>query len=455
MTRDVTAWDRNFRTVLLLATLLFGALDYWYAGAQGWLRSGFVVCVAGCVGYFTNFLAIKMLFQPKRGQVLGWRGLVPKNQANIARSLGESVQQQLLSPDIVLAYISEKRLIEVSTQALADWVDANLQKPEVRREITALLVRLMNERGPELLTASFDLGEEAAKGLARNPQAVEAYWQRIRAALSEFAEDSDNREMVARVIRQMLSERLPHIATWVDHAIEHYLHQHRGVGRIGLGLKNLLSLDEDAIESWLKRFVEDQSLATEGLRLLDAIMASVQLDLASEEKQAQLQAELESWIETVSNLSRRHLLPAMTSQIGDYLNTAENWQQIEDVLIRILQWLKARALLMLDSPIGRTYVRAAIERAVQQLNVTELVEQQVMKLDTDELEKMVLDNTGGNLTIIQVLGGCLGLIAGAVQVHILFAVPIGLGVLVVWAAYRINEYRMDRLEARRDAASTR
>lgn len=448
MTRDVTAWDRYFRRALLLATAAFAGLDYWLGAQHGWPSSGFVIGVAGCVGYFTNFLAIKMLFQPKRGRVLGWRGLVPKNQPQIARSLGESVQEQLLSPDIVLAYISEKRLIEVGTQGLADWVDANLQKPEVRREIAALLVRLLNERGPELLTATFDLGEEAAKGLARNPQALEAYWQHVRGALSAFSEDPANREMVARTIRQLLRQRVPQVAAWVDEAIERYLESHRGVGRIGLGLKSLLSIDEAAIEQMLVRFSEDSGLAEEGLRLLDAIMASVHADLANEEKQAQLQQELERWIETISSLSREHLLPAMVDQIGDYLNGQENWAQIEGALIRLLQWLKARMLTLLEAPTGKNYVRAAIERAVQQLNLTELVEQQVMKLDTDELEKMVLDNTGGNLTIIQVLGGCLGLVAGLVQVHLLFALPIGLGVGTVWVAYRFNEYRLRRQDAR-------
>jgi len=186
MNIDLVNWDRWFRRALLLMAVVLGGLDYWANGGNPWFRSGFVITIAGCVGYFTNFLAIKMLFQPKKGTVLGWRGLVPKNQAQIARSLGESVQAQLLSPDIVLAYIAERQLIERSTAALAEWTDANLQKPEVRREITTVIITLLNQRGPELLTATFDLGEEAAKGIARNPQAIEAYWQRVRAALNDF-----------------------------------------------------------------------------------------------------------------------------------------------------------------------------------------------------------------------------------------------------------------------------
>lgn len=441
MTVDMEVWDQRFRRTLLLTAVALGVLDYWAGGANPWFRSGFVITIAGCVGYFTNFLAIKMLFQPKRGQVLGWRGLVPKNQAHIARSLGESVQAQLLSPDIVLAYIAERQLIERSTAALAEWIDANLQKPEVRREITTVIVTLLNERGPELLTAIFDLGEEGAKGVARNPQSIEAYWQRVRAALNDFLQDAENRELVMHFIRRVLSQQMPMMADWLDRAIEGYLQQKRGVGRVGLGLKSLLSIDQAAIEQLLTRFVQDQRIANEVLVMLDAIMQSVQADLASESKQATLQHELEIWIGKISSVSRRHLLPAISEQFGDYLSNEGNWSQVENLLIRFIQWLKDRALSVLHSDTGKTYLRAAIERAVQQLNVTGLVEQQVMKLDSDELEAMVLNNTGGNLTIIQVLGGVLGLIVGLVQVHLFFAVPLGGAAAAVWVAYRLNQRR--------------
>lgn len=441
MTVDMEVWDQRFRRTLLLTAVALGVLDYWAGGANPWFRSGFVITIAGCVGYFTNFLAIKMLFQPKKGQVLGWRGLVPKNQAHIARSLGESVQAQLLSPDIVLAYIAERQLIERSTAALAEWIDANLQKPEVRREITTVIVTLLNERGPELLTAIFDLGEEGAKGVARNPQSIEAYWQRVRAALNDFLQDAENRELVMHFIRRVLSQQMPMMADWLDRAIEGYLQQKRGVGRVGLGLKSLLSIDQAAIEQLLTRFVQDERIANEVLVMLDAIMQSVQADLASESKQATLQHELEIWIGKISSVSRRHLLPAISEQFGDYLSNEANWSQVENLLIRFIQWLKDRALSVLHSDTGKTYLRAAIERAVQQLNVTGLVEQQVMKLDSDELEAMVLNNTGGNLTIIQVLGGVLGLIVGLVQVHLFFAVPLGGAAAAVWVAYRLNQRR--------------
>ena len=260
MTTDISGIDRLFRNSLLTAALLLGVLDYWFAGENPWFRAGFVICVAGLVGYFTNFLAIKMLFQPKQGKVLGWQGLVPKNKAQIARSLGESVQEQLLSPDIILAYIRDRQLIERSTQGLADWVDDHLQDDAIRREITTTLIDLANDRGPDFLTASFDQIETALKDLARNPEAIDSGWDSLRQILTGFLQSTDNRRWLAERTRHLLSQQLPQLADWINRALEDYLRSRARLGGIGLGIKNIFSFDEQAIYHLLDRFTNDPEM---------------------------------------------------------------------------------------------------------------------------------------------------------------------------------------------------
>lgn len=441
MAIDLNALDRYFRNTLVSVGLLLAALNTWTSGENLWLHSGFVIVIAGLVGYFTNFLAIKMLFQPKRGQVLGWRGLVPRNQPQIARSLGENVQRQLLSPDVILAYIRERELIDIGTRNLAAWVDSNLQQPEVRRKITETLIEFLNARGPDLLASLFDLAEDSLKGVARNPQVIEGYWQKIRAELIVFLDDDENRLIAAGHARKIMQQHLPQIAAWIDRVLDDYLAEKRTVGSVGRGIKNLVQFDQKAILGVLQRFTEEPHFIDEFVESLDAVMDGLQKELKADATQQTVISQLEQWIETLAQFSRKTLLPGTLEQTSAYLNDAKNWQQIEEMIIRAVQWLKGRALHLLDSDHGQAYVRAGIERAVQRLNVTDLVEQQVMQLDTDELEKMVLDNTGGNLTIIQVLGGCLGIIAGTVQVHILFALPIAGLMALVWLSYRVNERR--------------
>lgn len=73
------------------------------------------VIVGAVIGYVTNWLAIKMLFKPLREKkIFGIKlpftpGLIPKERSRIAKSVGETIGQHLLSPEtIVKALCSEK-----------------------------------------------------------------------------------------------------------------------------------------------------------------------------------------------------------------------------------------------------------------------------------------------------------------------------------------------------------
>ena len=49
------------------------------------------------IGYFTNYIAIKMLFHPKKS-IFGFQGVIPKRKKIIARKIGE-VSEELLPID--------------------------------------------------------------------------------------------------------------------------------------------------------------------------------------------------------------------------------------------------------------------------------------------------------------------------------------------------------------------
>lgn len=451
---DIARLDRITRYGLLFAGVVFGGLDYWAQGSNIWFKSLFVVAVAGLVGYFTNFLAIKMLFQPKRGQVLGWRGLVPKNQGQIAKSLADSVQEQLLSPDIIIAYIRERDLIEAATRALADWLDKKLQDPEVRRSITETAVSLVDARGSDFLSNGFDFSEQTIKQAIVNPDVVVNIWSPLREWIFAILDSDSSRQEAASRVRAVVLTNLPQVAEWIDSTLEDYLRRQKVAGSLGLGLKSLVSLDRDAIAELLRRFAEDPAVARRVMQMLDAVIDGLQRELRSEDTQGVIQTNLVAWVEQAAELAREHLLPAAVDQVGGYFSDEKNWESIEDLLMRAINWGKDHAVALLASPEGQDLLRRGIETLVLQLNVRHLVEEQVMKLDTDELESMVLDNTGGNLTIIQVLGGVLGIIAGTVQVHIAFVVPLGGLLAVVFVAWRINEWQQDRLQKRTEKQSS-
>jgi uncharacterized membrane protein YheB (UPF0754 family) len=78
-------------------------------GQIGWWELGLLPFWAGFIGWFTTWLAIKMIFRPQRAyNILGFKvqGLIHKRQQELAESIGRTVERHLISHADVLAIIN-------------------------------------------------------------------------------------------------------------------------------------------------------------------------------------------------------------------------------------------------------------------------------------------------------------------------------------------------------------
>ena len=87
------------------------------------------MAVGALIGLFTNWLAIRMLFQPRRAWHLGrWRvpltpGLVPRTQPELARKIGETVENHLVSGEDISKLLKSpdgRQHIDDAIRRLAD-----------------------------------------------------------------------------------------------------------------------------------------------------------------------------------------------------------------------------------------------------------------------------------------------------------------------------------------------
>lgn len=437
---DVAALDSWYRRLLVIFSIIAGGLQIYYEG-NIWINAVFVVLMAGMVGYFTNFLAIKMLFQPKHGKVLGWSGLVPKNKSKIAKSLGESIQSNLLHPDIILAYIYERNLIESGIQKIAKEIDEAIHNDEIRTMLVNKIISMLKERGPEILEVIFDFSEETIKRMASRPEEVQKLWAYTKDKLTGYLNEEANREDIGNQLRVVLLEEMPKLANMLNSGLEEYLRTRNTLGKIGIGVKKIFSFNDEAIRELLERFVKEPETSDQFMKMLDEAMGRLQDRLNSKETQDFITGKISSWLEASGDYARQNLLPTGIERLQSYLDDPNNWEEIEKNFFKAVDWVKRRLLEFMNSDEGKIYLKKNIEKFVHKINVTALVEERVMALDTDDLEKMILDNTGGNLVVIQFLGGVLGMIAGLIQVHIYFAMPVGALVLVTYIAHWRNQKR--------------
>jgi len=133
--------------------------------------------IAGLIGWFTNYIAVWMLFRPRRPvRILGltFQGIFPKRQKVLAERIGRLVAEQLLSS----TDLKEKLLAEDNVDEILDMIEGRIDDyllhtfPEkypitsiffgTRRkaQIKADLVGEVNVAVPELLSSYADKIDE-------------------------------------------------------------------------------------------------------------------------------------------------------------------------------------------------------------------------------------------------------------------------------------------------------
>lgn len=94
------------------------------------------ILVGAVIGYITNWLAIKMLFRPyTEKRFLGipipfTPGLIPKEMNRIAKSIGDTIGEYLLSPEIVSNALSG----EDTKGQIDNWMEGVIEKLKQNRE---------------------------------------------------------------------------------------------------------------------------------------------------------------------------------------------------------------------------------------------------------------------------------------------------------------------------------
>ncbi|HUU99196.1 MAG TPA: DUF445 family protein [Phycisphaerae bacterium] len=124
-------------TVLLFAAVFASALP----GAPAVLRTQAwrMTSVAALVGIVTNWIAITMLFRPRRRWFGFIQGIIPARRAEVISSVAETVQQRLINPSIIEAHIRESRLIEKSLNRVLRRFDTVLRNGNFRAEFQVVL----------------------------------------------------------------------------------------------------------------------------------------------------------------------------------------------------------------------------------------------------------------------------------------------------------------------------
>lgn len=96
--------------------------------------------LGGVIGYFTNDLAIRMLFRPHKAKyIFGFHipftpGIIPKEKSRIAEALGKVISENLMNPEVLQRYLLSDDMVGKIRSAIEKFIEIQKNNDETLRE---------------------------------------------------------------------------------------------------------------------------------------------------------------------------------------------------------------------------------------------------------------------------------------------------------------------------------
>ncbi|WP_016838161.1 DUF445 family protein [Ureibacillus thermosphaericus] len=360
--------------------------------------------IGAIIGSATNFLAIKMIFRPYNALYLGkWKlpftpGLIPKRRGELARQVGVTVQDYLLTPDVIknklfsqeirfgilqFAQSKSEELIFLNNKTLKDWLEL--------AGINGL---------PEKIEGQVD-------------DFIEKQFVSFKHTLSTKSIE----EVLPEDITKTINQKVPELVTTIIQRGEDYILSSKGEITIKNLLDDFLS-SKGTIGGLFQMFFSDSS----------SIVSKIQHELVRLLRSSETKSSL-------VNIMNDEWGKIKKQPIMNYLNEI----QLEPILINIQSYAK-RELAIEERfnksinyyfPNGNDWVKydlmpkivdkalelaeSKLEDVLKKLDIKEVVREQVDSFPIEKLEEIVIGIANRELMMITLLGGFLGGLIGIVQ----------------------------------------
>jgi uncharacterized membrane protein YheB (UPF0754 family) len=379
-----------------------------------WLFIIVNVVVAGTVGGVTNYLAIKMLFHPRKPLVVFGRrlpftpGLIPKRKQEIAASLGGVVADYLVTPGAMQELFGKSEFRSAMLSRIYSWV-----KREIGESATVgdCIRRWAGEEKSENMLAA--LPEQAGKWTG---QAFVRLWERGNWGERRI------REIIPGWGPQAAAQWADLAARWGLDAVKSRLLSAEGQALLRNLASGLLERQGGFLGMLAGIFVDE-----------DKLVARLTPFLAEQLESAQVRAQISEWLSgQILEIGEMTLGEAL-GKMG--LKGAHPEQQAKQWIQNQLPWEQWAGKLE-QLPVGRwlaereetwqRWIQAAFDsaldlvsryapRMMEALQLRDMVRIQVERFPVDQLEQVILSISGREFRAITWLGVLLGSMIGLIQ----------------------------------------
>ena len=408
--------------------------------------------IGGIIGYFTNWLAIKMLFFPRNAIYVGkfkvpmTPGLIYKERGRIAKKMSSVTAKYVLNRDSIDSEIKTKQNYDMIREAI-------LSKKELS------IKELLNENyEPFFKIISVNL-----KAFLKKRETFDTLFSKIWNTELPFNEESVNKWLIEDKNAIKFQKRFfdyikdKKISDLVSEDKDVYIKAtvDKFAAKINEEILTNVSLNEN-LRNITAKVIDENVGKFAGLfissdKVYDSIIRNFSLYLLSEsgrediynyiiEKKNENIGEILASIgvdteNAISDEMIRSFVRCVSSadfyksdefrqKTGEFLykHYMQNIDMMADLFLSNIAEIKPLAFFDLNPAFIDTFTGIIIDKlcdmAVKNINIEEIVENQINGFDMELLEKIILSIVKKELNLITVMGGILGFIIGLIPLII-------------------------------------
>ena len=197
-----------------------------------------VLSVSGLIGFFTNWLAITMLFRPRSRHPIVGQGVIPAQRDRIIAQLAKAIDGELIGPEIIKYGIRDSGVVPMFLAQTEEFLRGLLDDDDFRAEIRSVIRAYVEDA-----LSSEDVREEIVDlAVSRLKESFDGGVGAVAAKAMLQLADGPLRSAVHRAIREM-PQGLDIVLERLDRMLD--------------ALPDNLTVRSDAIEEWATKAVQN------------------------------------------------------------------------------------------------------------------------------------------------------------------------------------------------------
>ncbi len=419
------------KTCILCLPILLAVATAFYFGRDSlfsqqhtqWIEAFYTIALTANIGYFTNYIAIKMLFKPHYKTAFGRQGLIPKNQEKLAEKLSQTMMDNFLSSQQWREYLVNSKLI---SQILCDirkgtseWLDKQKNIELIEQSIALYLT----QNSANINSALNQVQHKMVHKFVDDIEPQDLLKQGFEWLAFQFENEPVKMQQMIEPIIRTIAENIPDIAQGLANALDAHIEEQdtikRGIAKMA---KWSADFDNEDIKKYLFRLVasfEFRETLFNGLKSL----------VSDYKNQSILFSSTDSQNKTHSPINLQQLLKKLATEKLDkidWANTLKEHLILAGNCQPLLKQFHQIAFDKIEEQINNgqldDWLIDRLIAVIEKLDLKKLVKQKANQFTPAKMEYVFQSMISEQLVFIELLGAVLGALSGLALVDIkLFA----------------------------------